>query len=1462
MLEITVGKMWGEFEILEKIGSGGMGVVYKARQRSPERTVALKILIPEKLSSAQLRRFAKEAQLSAMLEHPNIVKVYLLGNHQNTPFIAMAYIDGESLADYLQKSPPLAESLKIVKSIACALDYAHREGVVHRDIKPANILVSREGTPYLMDFGIARSIKIEDRSLTKTGQILGTPQYMSPEQAQGLRREIDGRSDIYSIGAILYEIATGHAAVCGDSPMQILFNVVNKPVIFTRESPHVPEPLERIIMKAMAHHRQKRYQSAGQLARDIENFLEGAAVSARPRRALLRKRYWLPAAAVLSIAVWLLWPWRATPLPGDLSAILAQARHAFQRGDLGLADRHLEAIFTLAPDHKQALSLQVSLFEKQGRTDEMRLVWARLAELTPDAGELRDLGKNAMDAGHLVDARNYLEKSVALEDTATSRMLLADVLFYLGRYREAENHYLAVGDAQAMPGLAAIYSDGRQYPRAWELLCSIPGDVSFSPYLRARMCLARALTRWGMIQRELERWEWLFSREKDRRRELRAVLGETTEDLGRAARALTEDAGKSYPLRRLQSELELYRTAAILESEVSEKVAAEFPAYRARLEEAAITPATRMFLVQVGIRSLIRNGLWEEAYRECNSALEDYPWVAGFYHLRALAIFHCTRFSDPIADALKDIHRVRDYEPWNVVPLENFLFLLFDVSTLQECQYIMEIFIAYHTRLRESVEQDVLSEYSENLRHDCLGLLPQGTKVPEWNELLKVALDSPSTGARQLARDILAGQYDNAGLFRKMDEIRNRPMSQTRMAELDNLAEALDRRRKSDRLQYLQKMLVKLTADISEDICIKIREMGPEGEALLCEILKGEDAPPMLRLLSARMMMSLRTLSAYETLAEIARGGRHPASLLAATALAEKGIEVDLGTVLSRENPGEDFISAQHPLYQTLWAVYLDPGRYRRELATLLHGKDEMASLCAAFNLRRCHLQLSPELRESVVSCFLQRMASENPRIRAVAIAKFWQLESAGLEKNYGLGEYSDYWARYGHTLLSILREEKDPQVLFSAAHGLIASPYFARCMWKPEFQSVSAFAQLPFVLAARVHSPDSDYFAKFWATAALGSLRNELIWPILEDTALSFCIRTATFVGIMDNNDDEGLASTMNYIQRFTEFMEKKAKAPAGSLNDRILKQTATLIITLPHIHLLSRTPIKEILRSALDDPDPSVRSLALSMLGFFGEEEDIALLSFRLEDPEVNIRRAATASLALLLMRRRPGELAAYEEGVKKQPDSIRKAVAYGYYNVINRENLFRSKSFSLKFPKVAKNYDMELGRLLEGQTEKWAPMLEKAGELWPTTRYFYESALLAHKSRHYAYAHGQIDRALSFLDREPADRQKDFEKRCHMLRADIYTEENRPREAVACLENIVKKYPLAQKLHFRLSILYLDLGERDKYCRHLWLSYLCDPIGFRDDLNSKSMARGGAKRRHDEISAALEQKFSFDK
>jgi serine/threonine-protein kinase len=283
-----VGQVFSNrYRIEREIAHGGMAEVYLARDESLDRLVALKALFPEFAREPSfVERFRREAQAAANLNHPNIVAIYDWGQEDGTYFIVMEYVEGRSLRDLLNSQGALDpnQAADITAEIASALAFAHRSGVVHRDVKPGNVLLTQSGTVKVTDFGIARAGTSE--GLTQTGSVMGTATYFSPEQAQGLA--VDGRSDVYSVGIVLYEMVCGVAPFTAESPVSVAYkHVREEPVPPTHRNPDCPPALEQIIMSALAKDPEHRYQSADDLRADLLRFRRGRPLAAAPITAMV-----------------------------------------------------------------------------------------------------------------------------------------------------------------------------------------------------------------------------------------------------------------------------------------------------------------------------------------------------------------------------------------------------------------------------------------------------------------------------------------------------------------------------------------------------------------------------------------------------------------------------------------------------------------------------------------------------------------------------------------------------------------------------------------------------------------------------------------------------------------------------------------------------------------------------------------------------------------------------------------------------------------------------------------------------------------------------------------------------------------------------------------------------------------------------------------------------------------------
>ena len=281
-MPVTPGENIGPYRVIEQLGSGGMATVYKAYHPALDRYVAIKIMHPAFKANPQFfERFQREARVVARLEHAHIIPVYDFNEHHGEPYLVMRFIEGDTLKPKMENGPlPPAEILHLIRPVCQALAYAHQQGVLHRDIKPSNIMISQDGNVFLSDFGLARMVQAGESTLSQD-MMVGTPQYISPEQAQGLS-QLDGRTDIYSLGVVLFEMLTGQVPFSADTPFATIHDHIYAPLpLPSTINPDIDPAVERTLLKALAKDPADRFATADELLASLESTL-GVQITSPP----------------------------------------------------------------------------------------------------------------------------------------------------------------------------------------------------------------------------------------------------------------------------------------------------------------------------------------------------------------------------------------------------------------------------------------------------------------------------------------------------------------------------------------------------------------------------------------------------------------------------------------------------------------------------------------------------------------------------------------------------------------------------------------------------------------------------------------------------------------------------------------------------------------------------------------------------------------------------------------------------------------------------------------------------------------------------------------------------------------------------------------------------------------------------------------------------------------------------
>lgn len=597
-----------DFILTRELGRGGMGVVWKAWQRSLHRWVAIKFL--ESDTPDELDRFIREAQSVAALSHPNITALYELGQFEGKYYIVMEYVEGDTLQKHMGHLPP-DRALKIFHICALALDHAHRHGIIHRDIKPHNIILAKSDKPYLMDFGLAKQRR-SDPSVTTVGTILGTPAYMSPEQAEGKIPKVDKRSDVYSLGASLYAALAGRPPFVGHQVLDTLYKVVHSdPLPLRNLNPQVSQEVEAVVAKAMAKHPIERYANARDFANDLQRCLSGQAVQALPKSTIrvLRGAAHKHRTAVLAAT-------GVTVLLFMMLLVSGETDSAARRSDTGTAgvvDRSAVPSVPLQPAISEYEAAQAALRSLEG-------TWAQV--------EI-----------HAQRGLALLDQILAQHPKAVEAQLLRGKLWaLLENYAESERDLAAIQDPRARVELLKLFvgideDRVRKYAKPEELQSAELTGLQVCLTLEERSSLAKLTD--------------MLSHGEDPT--LLFLRARTHERLGNGRDALTDmKRALSIAPHRTLLVLESARIAEGLQEILwMEDLLTRFLRFRPRHAEAQMALA----------RAKLNLGQAAEAVMLANQAIELEPQNFRLYGHRAWILERLGRYSAAISDANRHLGR-------------------------------------------------------------------------------------------------------------------------------------------------------------------------------------------------------------------------------------------------------------------------------------------------------------------------------------------------------------------------------------------------------------------------------------------------------------------------------------------------------------------------------------------------------------------------------------------------------------------------------------------------------------------------------------------------------------------------------------------------------------------------------------------------------------------------------------
>jgi tetratricopeptide (TPR) repeat protein/tRNA A-37 threonylcarbamoyl transferase component Bud32 len=530
------------YEVLGVLGRGGMGVVYKARQSRLKREVALKMLLGgPHAAPAQLARFRTEAEAVARLQHANIVQIHEIGEHNGLPYFSLEYVAGGTLAGRLDGTPmPAPDAVVLVETLARAMHYAHERGIVHRDLKPANVLLASGGVPKIADFGLAKHMAGSDVH-TLSGTVLGTPSYMAPEQARGEAHAVGPLTDVYALGAILYELLTGRPPFRAASVVETVQQVIDQePVTPTRLQPKVPRDLETVCLKCLAKKPGQRYASAAALADDLARFLRGEPVLARPAGRWERAAKWArrrPLAAALVAVIVLavggllgVWAGFTVELRGERDRAEANFRRAM---------RAVDRITDLADEDWLASDPQMERKQYALLNDARQLYEEFLAEKSADPVVRQKAG---------LAYKRYGDILRLLKDKQKAQEAYGEAIVLLGKLTRA-----FPDNADYRHALAESYNWRGELERTTGLHAR--AGESFRRARAQQERLVNAFPNWPDYQRDLARSDYnlaILLREANRADEADAAFAEAIATLEKLSRRFPGEPAYKRELARCQ----------------------------------------------------------------------------------------------------------------------------------------------------------------------------------------------------------------------------------------------------------------------------------------------------------------------------------------------------------------------------------------------------------------------------------------------------------------------------------------------------------------------------------------------------------------------------------------------------------------------------------------------------------------------------------------------------------------------------------------------------------------------------------------------------------------------------------------------------------------------------------------------------------------------------------------------
>ena len=1418
-------KEFAGYEIVEKIARGGMGIVYKAKDLSG-RVVALKILLADMLQNpTQKKRFYREAETTASLNHPHIVPVYTMKEHGRFPYLTMKYVEGTTLQDYIDSDDfSLDTGLEILRKIAEALAYAHKKKIIHRDLKPSNILLDVHGEPYLTDFGLARFT--DKRSdLTHTETKLGTPFYMAPEQITGSVRHVNAQSDIYSLGVILYQMLTSQLPFQGSTLQELYHNI-------TRGYPKSPDrkkhgELVDICYKSIALKPSERYQMASKMASDILCYQEGkkgqiAKTSIFFHFKIYRKLYSRFCYSFLLLTifslVYCLWPKAKKTQKTALSSsqIWKLAKREFDSKKYEASLMHIRDLLSMKANHRMAARLQIRIMEKLDRKEGMRLAWIELFKMSNLPSDLEFIAQNSYKHGFLRQSLNFWKKLIEKNPRGKYLSKLASCLFLLGEYEKAAEIYskLSYKTSEDYINMAYIdfylQDDKKIMQDDRNILKWLKKAKTENVFLKQRIAFLQNILTWERLDDLMQR-DWLSQQKTERTKKLQRELGKIENSLQKISQQMKKYQAKTYHEKIFRQKIQYFQKAIAIEIGKENLN----PKWEQSLQRIDFPIRLQIFFRKLIARYWIYQKNWPKVIDISSADIYKFPWVSTLYQLRAFACAHQKELFQAISDTL----RASKLDDSNITAMSNTSDVVLDHMSQFEFYSIIEMLMCYEIQNVQSIHyfyRRIFAFYQRKLRQKCQNVKIQSKKA-NWKKLINVALISKSKQTRMLIGKMLSFQNQEAIFYLKEIEKKSREKKEN----VQEILSVLDAQKRNFEKQKIRQALIRHSA-LSEDLyALEIFKMG--GLKTLLDILKDSNEPKLLRLLAAQMLINLCDHQAFKELLQVANGENFPENLLAKFALNQKGIPCHLS---------EKHISTieKSDLFYRLLYTFL--AKRARHLRKLLRDPHPLVIASAAFHLRKWFSKKS--IFQETNQKLLRLMKNRDPLIRSIALYAFWKYEEKPKIKDIGdekweLQKFQNVFRffealfpRYSYTLIRGMKD-KSLEVKFTALSALLAN-YKCLVVSYRLNPKVDFFPILKSVLKKMYQK------GEFKHQVALGlnsvSKIQEMQYILNNQSTLWFVRFLILRYSLLN-------FTQMDNVMRVVHFFKRSTINSPRNPEERKLKQVNIIFVMLAfQKHFIFSNFFKDkMLRENIKSRNIHIRR-ATAVAFSLAQKKYISLLKPLLQSNDLYMRSSVAGSLLSLKQKYQTKDLKKFNQIFQKSEKTIRKNIAWEYYKYGKKFFAIKKNFRNIFYGHESLTYNWEKRYDFDIKEANWdlkrLNYLKSAIEIFPFSRFFYEAAQTLYHAGKMKESEKYLWKGLVFAEKEKNKIKKiSYKKsRFYGLLAKIFLKRKKYKKARLYLHKALECNPFQYQYHMALAQCYNLYKQTRKSWKHYYCAYLCQP------------------------------------